>query len=84
MLAIGRRRRASSVDLNVGIEFGDLPEPFLLAVRDDICSKRADICSKRAHADLGVAGEAPLPEVVAWLAGRPHRIEGAPELAPWL
>lgn len=72
-----------AVDLAVpkedgGVTFADLPDDFLTA----LC---ADITAKRGLTTLpaDVAG-APLPELTAWLAGRPHAIDAAPELGPWL
>ena len=67
-----------AVDLGVGITFADLPEGFLLALADEIRGKRG-----LSDDDLrGVSG--PLPDVAAWLAGRPHNLVGAPDLGPWL
>lgn len=67
-----------AVDLGVGITFADLPDDFLLALAGEIRTKRG-----LSDDDLrGVAG--PLPEVAAWLAGRPHDLTDAPELGPWL
>jgi maleylpyruvate isomerase len=67
-----------AVDLGVGITFADLPDDFLLALADEIRTKRA-----LSDDDLrGVTG--PLPEVAAWLAGRSHGLVDAPELGPWL
>lgn len=67
-----------AVDLAVGIGFADLPDDFNRALCDDIRAKRG---LDRLRSE--VAG-APLPEIAAWLAGRPHSLEGAPELGPWL
>jgi maleylpyruvate isomerase len=67
-----------AVDLGVGVTFADLPEDFLFALADEIRTKRG-----LSDDDLrGVAG--PLPDVAAWLAGRPHDLAAAPELGPWL
>ena len=67
-----------AVDLGVGITFADLPDDFLLALADEIRTKRG-----LSDDDLlGVDG--PLPEVAAWLAGRPHDLVDAPTLGPWL
>lgn len=67
-----------AVDLGVGITFADLPDDFLLALADEIRTKRG-----LADDDLrGIDG--PLPEVAAWLAGRPHHLVDAPELGSWL
>ncbi|MFI5622720.1 maleylpyruvate isomerase family mycothiol-dependent enzyme [Nocardioides sp. NPDC051685] len=67
-----------AVDLGVGITFADLPDDFLLALADEIRTKRG-----LSDDDLrGVEGS--LPDVAAWLAGRPHGLVAAPELGPWL
>ncbi|MEU6134901.1 maleylpyruvate isomerase family mycothiol-dependent enzyme [Nocardioides sp. NPDC047086] len=67
-----------AVDLGAGITFADLPDDLLLALADEIRTKRG-----LSDDDLrGVEGS--LPDVTAWLAGRPHALAGAPELGPWL
>ncbi len=67
-----------AVDLGVGITFADLPDDILLSLADEIRTKRG-----LSDDDLrGVSGT--LPEVAAWLAGRPHGLVDAPELGPWL
>ncbi|MDQ6525867.1 maleylpyruvate isomerase family mycothiol-dependent enzyme [Nocardioides sp. LHD-245] len=63
-----------AVDLDTGIAFADLPADFLDALVTDVTAKRGDV----PH----VTG--PLPEVAAWLAGRPHTLTDAPDLGPWL
>lgn len=63
-----------AVDLGTGIGFADLPVGFLAALADEIKTKRG-------LTELPVG---PLPEVAAWLAGRPHTLADAPELGPWL
>jgi len=63
-----------AVDLGAGVGFADLPGEFLAALIEDIAAKRG----------LDTLPEGPLPEVAAWLAGRPHALAGAPELGPWL
>ena len=63
-----------AVDLGVGITFADLPTGFLEALVADISAKRGEI----------MLPDAPLPDVAAWLAGRPHALLDAPELGPWL
>ncbi|MUL41084.1 maleylpyruvate isomerase family mycothiol-dependent enzyme [Streptomonospora sp. PA3] len=63
-----------AVDLDRGVAFADLPPGFLLALREEIRAKRG----------LDELPEGPLPEVAAWLAGRPHTLAGTPELGPWL
>lgn len=65
-----------TVDLDSGVSFADLPDDFLTALQQDIVTKRGP-----AVDDIV---DGPLPEVVAWLAGRPHALVGAPELGPWL
>lgn len=62
------------VDLGTGTTFADLPADFLGALVDDITDKRGDV----------PAVDGPLPEVAAWLAGRPHTLTDAPDLSPWL
>ncbi|MES9500576.1 maleylpyruvate isomerase family mycothiol-dependent enzyme [Streptomyces koyangensis] len=64
-----------AVDLGTGVvTFADLPQGFLTALV-------AEIGAKRGLVELP---DGPLPEVAAWLAGRPHSLAGAPELGPWL
>ncbi|PZH17437.1 maleylpyruvate isomerase [Streptomyces sp. NTH33] len=63
-----------AVDLGTGITFADLPNGFLAALVDEISTKRG----------LTELPDGPLPEVAAWLAGRPHTLADAPELGPWL
>ncbi|HTW15603.1 MAG TPA: maleylpyruvate isomerase family mycothiol-dependent enzyme [Nocardioides sp.] len=65
-----------AVDLDRGLGFADLPEDFLRALVEDICLKRG-----LAADDLPTG---PLPEVTAWLAGRPHALADAPEIGAWL
>jgi maleylpyruvate isomerase len=69
-----RELMVHAVDLAVGLNFGDLPVDFLQALVEDIVAKR-DL----AHLPVG-----PVPEVAAWLAGRPHSLTDAPPLGPWL
>ncbi|MFD7069750.1 maleylpyruvate isomerase family mycothiol-dependent enzyme [Streptomyces sp. NPDC059913] len=63
-----------AVDLATGTAFTDLPDGFLTALADEIRDRR------------GLAGlpEGPLPEIAAWLSGRPHSLADAPALGPWL
>ncbi|PWU44175.1 maleylpyruvate isomerase [Micromonospora globispora] len=63
-----------AVDLGTGLAFADLPDGFLTALAVDIQARR------------GLVGvpDGPLPEVVAYLAGRPHSLTGVPDLGPWL
>lgn len=62
------------VDFDRGLGFADLPDDFLRALCDDIRAKRG----------LTELPAGPLPEVAAWLAGRPHSLADAPTLGPWL
>ncbi|MFB7917102.1 maleylpyruvate isomerase N-terminal domain-containing protein [Streptomyces sp. NPDC056061] len=63
-----------AVDFGTGTAFADLPDGFLTALVDEIRDRRG-------LADLP---DGPLPEVAAWLSGRPHPLADAPELGPWL
>lgn len=63
-----------AVDLGTGATFADLPEDFLSALVADIQAKRG----------LDVIPDGPLPEVAAYLAGRPHSLTDVPGLGPWL
>ncbi|WP_405633983.1 maleylpyruvate isomerase N-terminal domain-containing protein [Streptomyces sp. NBC_00056] len=63
-----------AIDLGTGTTFHDLPDGFLTALVDEIRDKRGLV-------DLP---DGPLPEVAAWLTGRPHSLADAPELGPWL
>ncbi|MGX4689324.1 maleylpyruvate isomerase family mycothiol-dependent enzyme [Streptomyces sp. JNUCC 63] len=63
-----------AVDFGTGATFADLPSGFLSALVDEISTKRG----------LTELPDGPLPEVAAWLAGRPHSLADAPELGPWL
>ena len=63
-----------AIDFATGTAFADLPDGFLSALVDEIRDKRG-------LADLP---DGPLPEVAAWLTGRPHPLADAPELGPWL
>jgi maleylpyruvate isomerase len=63
-----------AVDFGTGITFADLPSGFLTALVGEIRAKRG----------LTELPDGPLPEVAAWLAGRPHSLADAPELGPWL
>ena len=65
-----------AVDLGTGVEFADLPADYLEALVVDVCTKR-DI-------DAAALPGGPLPDVAAWLAGRPHHLTTAPDLGPWL
>jgi maleylpyruvate isomerase len=69
-----------AVDLGTGVTFADLPTDFLEALCADIRTMRGDV------PELG----GPLPEVAAYLAGRPYdgvlTADGKPAepLSPWL
>ncbi|MEU0834075.1 maleylpyruvate isomerase N-terminal domain-containing protein [Streptomyces sp. NPDC005969] len=64
-----------AVDLGTDVvTFADLPKGFLTALVAEISAKRG----------LTELPDGPLPEVTAWLAGRPHSLADAPELGPWL
>lgn len=63
-----------AVDLGTGTTFADLPDDFLTALVADI----------RARRGLGEVPGGPLPEVAAYLAGRPHSLAGVADLGPWL
>ncbi|TRV75765.1 maleylpyruvate isomerase family mycothiol-dependent enzyme [Streptomyces sp. 130] len=64
-----------AVDLGTGVvTFADLPKGFLTALVAEIAAKRG----------LTELPDGPLPEVAAWLAGRPHTLAGAPALGAWL
>ncbi|MEU1705333.1 maleylpyruvate isomerase family mycothiol-dependent enzyme [Streptomyces sp. NPDC005706] len=64
-----------AVDLGTGVvAFADLPRGFLAALVEEI----------RARRGLTELPDGPLPEVAAWLAGRPHSLADAPGLGPWL
>jgi maleylpyruvate isomerase len=72
-----------AVDLDGGTDFGDLPDDFLLALRDDVEAKRGGL------PDL--ASSEPVPAVLAYLTGRPSNStvrlkdgKPAPPLPPWL
>ncbi|GAA2123086.1 hypothetical protein GCM10009727_09540 [Actinomadura napierensis] len=65
-----------AVDLDRGVSFADLPGDFLEALVTEIAAKR--------KLDASALPDGPLPEVAAWLAGRPHALAGAPPLGPWL
>ncbi|TDO59023.1 maleylpyruvate isomerase [Kribbella sp. VKM Ac-2571] len=69
-----------AVDLGTGLTFADLPTDFLEALCEDIRTERADVPP--------VSG--PLPEIAAYLTGRPYAevfsADGKPAgaLPPWL
>ncbi|WP_116198719.1 maleylpyruvate isomerase family mycothiol-dependent enzyme [Amycolatopsis circi] len=63
-----------AVDLGTGLTFADLPNAFLSALVAEIQAKRG----------LDTLPDGPLPDVAAYLAGRPHSLTGVPDLGPWL
>jgi maleylpyruvate isomerase len=69
-----------AVDLGTGVSFSDLPPEFLDALCEDIRAKRGSVPDVHG----------PLPEVTAYLAGRPYKdvltADGTPAepLPPWL
>ncbi|NEC66687.1 maleylpyruvate isomerase family mycothiol-dependent enzyme [Streptomyces sp. SID9727] len=64
-----------ATDLGTGaVTFADLPKGFLASLVEEI----------RAGRGLTGLPEGPLPEVAAWLTGRPHPLTDVPELGPWL
>lgn len=69
-----REAYVHAIDLDVGVTYADLPEVFLDALCADVIAKRGSV----PHVD------GPLPERAAWLTGRPHRLDSAPDLEPWL
>ncbi|MEV5411052.1 maleylpyruvate isomerase family mycothiol-dependent enzyme [Thermopolyspora sp. NPDC052614] len=80
----GREVFVHTVDLGNGVTFADLPSDFLEALKIDIIDKRA----RSGENVPDVRGA--LPDVTAYLAGRPHGrvtlVGGAPapELGPWI
>lgn len=89
-----------AVDLDTGVGFADLPADFLTALCEDIVAMRGAkatgpaLVLQRTGADTHWAlpgeGAAPttvtgaLPELAAYLSGRPHRLGPVPELPVWL
>jgi maleylpyruvate isomerase len=69
-----------AVDFGTGLTFADLPTDFLEALCEDIRTERGDV--PEVHG--------PLPEIAAYLAGRPYSSVTDPEgnaakpLTPWL
>lgn len=63
-----------AADLGTGTTFADLPDDFLTALIADIQGKRG----------LDAVPGGPLPEVAAYLAGRPHALADVAGLGPWL
>jgi maleylpyruvate isomerase len=92
-----------STDLGAGIGFDDLPTDFLHALVDDIAAKRGSgegpalVVRELAGSEWQIAGDGeavavqgPLPQLAAYLAGRPWTDvtaedgSSAPELPRWL
>jgi maleylpyruvate isomerase len=69
-----REVNVHAVDLDAGVTFADLPQGFLIALTEEITAKRG----------LSELPDGPLPDVTAFLAGRPHTLTDAPRLGPWL
>jgi maleylpyruvate isomerase len=69
-----REVNVHAVDLDSGVTFADLPQGFLIALTEEITAKRG----------LSELPDGPLPDVTAFLAGRPHTLTDAPQLGPWL
>ncbi|WP_435156511.1 maleylpyruvate isomerase family mycothiol-dependent enzyme [Amycolatopsis sacchari] len=63
-----------AVDLGTGVTFADLPGEFLTELVADVQAQRG----------LTTVPDGPLPEVAAYLTGRPHSLVNAPDLGPWL
>lgn len=63
-----------AADLGTGPTFADLSDDFLAALIADIRGKRG----------LDTVPGGPLPEVAAYLAGRPHSLADVADLGPWL
>lgn len=69
-----------AVDLGTGVTFADLPPDFLEALCEDIRTQRGDLPEVRG----------PLPELAAYLSGRPYADVVSPDgtpavsLPPWL
>ncbi|MER5371370.1 maleylpyruvate isomerase family mycothiol-dependent enzyme [Streptomyces sp. NPDC002722] len=63
-----------AVDLATGVGFADLPKEFLAALVVDIKAQRG----------LDTVPDGRLPDLAAYLAGRPYTLAEAPELGPWL
>lgn len=57
-------------------------EKAMAALTDDFL--QALVAEIRGKRGLETLPGGPLPEVAAWLAGRPHSLTEAPQLGPWL
>jgi len=89
-----------AVDLAAGTGFGDLPAEFLTSLLDDVTVRRSSrgggpaliVAATDTGGRWDVAGtgtpvpvSAPLPDLAAWLTGRPApALPAAPVLPPWL
>ncbi|MGH8828419.1 MAG: maleylpyruvate isomerase family mycothiol-dependent enzyme [Jiangellaceae bacterium] len=93
-----------AVDLDAGVEFRDLPQDFLVQLVFEVVAKRSAgngpavlLHATDAGYDWQINGSGPavtvsaaLPEMAAWVTGRPTKITGAddgaplPELPAWL
>lgn len=73
-----------AVDLGTGITFADLPEDYLLALQEDVTTKRASVGERIPEL------RGPLADITAYLTGRPYSdvtlTNGKPAstLGPWL
>jgi maleylpyruvate isomerase len=88
------------IDLAIGADFADLPEGFLAALLDDVTVRRSSKGGGPAlvvaatdtggrwdvaGTGIGVPVSASLPDLAAWLTGRPApALSAAPVLPPWL
>jgi maleylpyruvate isomerase len=84
------------IDLAIGANFADLPEGFLAALLDDVTVRRSAkgggpaliVAATDTGGRWDVAGtgiSAALPDLAAWLTGRPApALSAAPVLPPWL
>jgi maleylpyruvate isomerase len=91
-----RETSVHSVDLGTGFTFGDLPAGLLTALCDDVVARRGTgtglaLAATDAPGSWRLAGDGPpvsvsgpLTEIAAYLTGRPHHLEQAPALPPWL
>lgn len=86
-----------AVDLGAGVTFTDLGEDFATALVDDVVAKRDGSGGPALVLDDGrrswivagagepVAVSGPVPELAAYLTGRPHALPGNPPSLPrWL
>jgi uncharacterized protein (TIGR03083 family) len=92
-----------AIDLGTGLTFADLPADFASALCDDAAAKRSaaagpaltlEAAASRDRWEVHGSGEpvmviAPLPEITAYLTGRPYHLTTAagdevPVIPPWL